>query len=102
MRGSRLIQGCKLSGSNLIFSSYHFTNESSANLIFNWKELLIKNIIDPYIYLLEILDYSNASEQEIRHSIGSKSASHLIRIKISYPIEKIWIKVEKNRPTHFA
>jgi len=51
---------------------------------------------------LEILDYSNASEQEIRHSIGSKSASHLIRIKISYPIEKIWIKVEKNRPTHFA
>jgi hypothetical protein len=101
-RDSRPVQGFLLKGEHAEFVGYHFTNEKSANIIMSDGSFLIKNIEDPYIYLLEAMDYSGKSEQEIRHMVGSAGATDLVSAKILYPVSRIWLKAEKNRPTHFA
>ena len=101
-KDSRLIQSCVLRGNYIEFLGYHFTNEKVAGIIKSDMKLEIKTFTDPYIYLLEARDYSGRSERKIRYLTGSAAASDVIIIKVLYPIEKVWIKVEKNRPTHFA
>ena len=96
------MQGCLLKGNYVEFVGYHFTNKNIADIIKKDEEFIIKTATDPYIYFLEPLDYSGRSEKEIRHLAGSKSATDVLIAKIVYPLRRIWMKFEKNRPTHFA
>lgn len=101
-RDGKEIQGLIYDNEYITFLGYHFTNKKSANFIKANNELLINNFEDPYIYLLEARSYTGLNEKEIRHQIGSNSATDVIIAKIKFDIHKVWIKVEKNRPTHFA
>jgi len=101
-RDGREIQACVIEGNKIIFGAYHFTNEASAKRIVDDRGLFVKNIEDPYIYLLEIMDYSSMNEKEIKHLIGSVNATDYLKLKIGYDLDKVWLKVEKERPTHFA
>ncbi|MBR9691696.1 hypothetical protein GOV06_02825 [Candidatus Woesearchaeota archaeon] len=101
-RDSRPVQGCTLKGTNVEILGYHFTNKDAADIIEHDKAFLRKNKLDPYIYLLEPMDYSRMSEMQIRHLVGSGAATDVIIVKIIYPASRMWMKFEKNRPTHFA
>jgi len=101
-RDSRPVQGCRLIGGNIEFIGYHFTNEESAKIIEKRMKFEIKNFMDPYVYLLEPMDYSGKSENEMRYLTGSSAATDVVIAKIIYPAERVWLKFEKDRPTHFA
>ena len=66
------------------------------------KELLVKNLLDPYIYFLEPMDYQSMNQNDMRFLLGSSSAEEVLIMKIRYPIDKIWLKFERGRPTHIV
>lgn len=101
-RDGRPVQGLTLHGDYIEFTGCHFTSSEAARIIEQDSALQIKNQLDPYVYLLEPMDYSGKKENEVRHMIGSASAEECISVRVKYPINKVFIKVEKGRPTHYA
>lgn len=101
-RDGRPVQGLKIENGKVEFTGYHFTDSTAARIIEQDQGLEIKNYLDPYIYLLEAMSYSGMDEKEIRHMIGSSSAEEALSLRIRYPIEKVYLKFNKNRPTHYA
>lgn len=101
-RDGRLIQGLRVVGGEVEFIGYHFTNSDAASIIEQDQGLERKNPSDPYVYLLEAMSYSGMGEKQIRHMIGSSSAEEALSMKIKYPIDKIYLKFNKDRPTHYA
>lgn len=101
-RDGRPVQGLAIQGEEVEFIAYHFTSSGAARIIEQDHELLIKNGSDPYIYFLEPMHYGGKSEKEIRHLVGTSSAEECIITKVRYPLNKVYIKVEKGKPTHYA
>ena len=101
-RDGREVQGLKLRDNYIEFKGVHFTNSGAAKIIEDHESLEIKNLEDPYVYLSESLDYSGKSEKKIRHMLGSSSAEEAVIVSVQYPIDKIYLKFEKGRPTHYA
>jgi hypothetical protein len=98
----RPIQGLMINGDSVVFLGEHYTSHRAADIIEKDRSFLRKNSEDPYVYFLEPLDRSSMSEQEIRHQIGSSSATDVVRVRVSYPLDRVYLKVEKGRPTHIA
>ncbi len=101
-RNGREVQGLKLKDNYIEFKGVHFTNPGAAKVIQDYESLEIKNFEDPYVYLSESLNYSGKSEKSIRHMLGSSSAEEAVIVNVKYPANKIYLKFEKGRPTHYA
>jgi hypothetical protein len=101
-RDGRPVQGLTIDRGYVEFVGVHYTSSGAADIISEDEALRVKNEADPYVYLLEPLDYSVSSPMEIRHMIGSAAAEEAIKVKVRYPIDRVFLKFEKNRPTHFA
>lgn len=101
-RDNRDVQGCDLAGDDIIFLGYHFTNKKAADLIESDMKIEIGKADDPYVCLLEPMSYSGLSNTEMKYLTGSSAATDFILVKVKYPVRKVWLKFEKNRPTHFA
>jgi len=101
-RDGRPIQGFKVVNGEVEFTGYHFTDPDSAKMIEQDQGLEIKNYLDPFIYLLEAMSYAGMNEKEVRHQIGSSSAEEALNMKIRYPLDRIYLKFNKDRPTHYA
>lgn len=101
-RDGREVQGLKLKEGYLEFKGVHFTNPEAAKIIQDYESLEVKNFEDPYVYLSESLDYSGKSEKTIRHLLGAASAEEAVIVNVKYPADKIYLKFEKGRPTHYA
>jgi len=101
-RNGKLVQGMRIRGDYLEFTGSQFTSKNAAEHIIADERFEIKNHVDPYIYFSEPGWFSGKTETQIRHSLGASSADHIVRAKIRYPIDKIWIKAAKGRPMHIA
>ena len=101
-RDGRLVQGLSLKGDYVEFTGYHFTTSDAAKIIQDDQALEIKNFMDPYVYLLESMSYSGMGEKTIRHMVGASAAQEAVIVNVRYPVDKIYLKFEIGRPTHYA
>jgi hypothetical protein len=100
----RPVQGLKIEDDKVVFLGQHFTSQEAARIMREREALEIKNLFDPYVYLTEPLNLDSPmiTEQRRRHILGAQAANYLVEVQVRYPIDKVFLKIEPGRPTHYA
>ena len=96
-----VIQGLRISEGYAFIAAVHYTSWENATQIRSMRRIE-PSLNDPFVYLTPPGTMQDWTEETIRKEIGANAANTDVKIRLSMPVERVWIKFTRSKIVHFA
>ena len=97
----KVIQGLRIAGDYAVIAAVHYTSWENATQIRSTHRIE-PSLNDPFVYLTPPGTMQGWSEETIRKEIGANAANTDVKIRLSVPVGRVWIKFTRSKIVHFA